>query len=709
MAIEVNAKGINYAEGLIRDGKINLESDWEFTAEDGNKILGDNDWERYAKWFLAIDTDANEETKEHYKYPYGKNNKVYRSGIIAAKQRASQQGQNNVRDAADELLQMIEEKGEKSIEIPVQELKIEKLTRELEIEKRDVSKENRTIKLAFSSEAPIKRFFGTEILDHNYGSIMLDRFKNGGIPLLINHNPDDVVGITEDVSIGNDRRGRAIVRFGKSARAEEIFQDVLDGIRRSISVGYQIHKVVLEKKEEGEEVYRVTKWEPLEISLASIPADISVGINRNKEIIKKEVKMEDTTILEKERKRVEDIIKLGEIYNQNKLVNQAIGEGRSVDEFKGMLLEKLHNAKPVDLDPNIGLSEKEKKDYRIIRGIQALASGSWKGAEFEREVSDVVAKRLHKTSQGFFVPHDVMDISKRDLLKGTPSAGGYTVATELLTPIIELLRNKMMVQVLGAKIMGGLVGDVAIPRQSGGGTAYWVAENAAPTEADQTFAQLALSPKTVGAITDISRKLLLQTSIDVEAFVREDLATILALAIDLAAINGSGAGNQPTGILNATGVSLVEIGANGGAPAWSHIVSLESKVSAANADVGSLAYLTNVKVRGTLKQTQRFSSTDTPVWENSPEIGFGMVNGYRAGASNQVPSNLTKGTGVNLSAIIFGNFADLIIAQWGTLDITVDPYAGATTGAVRVIVLQDVDIAIRHPESFSKIVDADTV
>jgi HK97 family phage major capsid protein len=200
----------------------------------------------------------------------------------------------------------------------------------------------------------------------------------------------------------------------------------------------------------------------------------------------------------------------------------------------------------------------------------------------------------------------------------------------------------------------------------------------------------------------------LQSSLDIENLVRGDLATVLALAIDLAAINGSGLSNQPKGIMNTTGIGSVAIDTDGGPPLWAHVVDLESQIANKNADVNTLAYLTNSKVRGKLKQTEKASGTAQFVWENGNEVGFGMVNGYRSGVSNQVPSDLTKGSGTNLSAILFGNWSDLLIGEWGALDILVNPYANDKTGAVRIRVLQDVDIAVRHPESFAALVDATT-
>ena len=301
--------------------------------------------------------------------------------------------------------------------------------------------------------------------------------------------------------------------------------------------------------------------------------------------------------------------------------------------------------------------------------------------------------------------YSVANMERRDLTAGTNNAGGYTVATDVLaSSFIELLRNRMMVRAAGATMLADLQGNVAIPSQSAGATAYWVAENGAPTESQQTLGQVSLTPKTVGAYTDYSRRLLMQSSIDVEAFVRSDLATVLALAIDLAALHGTGASNQPTGIAATSGIGSVAGGTNGLAPAWSHIVGLETEVAIDNADIGRLSYMTNAKVRGKLKQTAKVASTDSVmIWGDSDT----PLNGYPAFVTNQVSSTLDKGTSTGVcSAIFFGNWADLLIGMWGGLDILVDPYTGSTAGTTRIVALQDVDVAVRHAQSFAAMLDA---
>ena len=338
----------------------------------------------------------------------------------------------------------------------------------------------------------------------------------------------------------------------------------------------------------------------------------------------------------------------------------------------------------------LGMDQKEVGSYSLLRAINAAASGNWKGAELEREASEAVATRLKRTPKGFFVPGDVQ-AEKRDLTVGAPTAGGNLVATDLLSAsFIDLLRAKLVTRAAGATVLTGLVGDIAIPKQTGAASAYWVSEGNDVTESQQTIGQVPLSPKTVGTYTEISRKLLKQSSIAIENFVRADLAAVLALAIDLAGLHGTGLNNQPTGV-SATS-SVGEVIADLAAIAWSDIVDLESDVAIANADVGALAYICNASMRGQLKQTQKVTGEAEFIWDtrnnNTP------LNGYGAFVTNQA------------TTLMFGNWADLLIGEWGGLDILVNPYTKSKSGTVEIDVLQDVDVAVRHPESFSVVVDS---
>lgn len=625
-----------------------------------------------------------------------------------------------------------------AIEIPEELATGTRAQRDLVFDRREavIDEAQRTVAIAFSSETRVERWFGAEILDHSRGAVRLDRLRQGGA-LLADHNRTDQVGVVESVEIGEDRVGRAVVRFGKGARASEIFQDVVDGIRRHVSVGYLVHAAVLDSVDGATEVYRVTDWEPTEISVVSVPADVRVGVGREQPetVTRTKIMSQENNVAtpavagqeaeareanqrtrdeaqrrgaDAERARVGEIMAIADDYgkrypNVREIASSAIRAAQSVDEFRAAAMAAMATA-PLP-SAEIGLSQREAKSYSLVRALHYLANPGDKRAReraaFELECSEAAAERASKAPQGLMVPVDVLT---RDLTAGTAAAGGDTVATNLLSgSFVDLLRDKMILSAMGMQTLTGLVGNIAIPRQTGAATAYWVAESGAPSESQQAFDQVTMTPKTVGAYTDISRKLLLQSSVDVEAFVQNDLATVLALELQRVGIQGGGS-NEPKGILATSGIGSVAGGTNGAAPTWSHVVSLETEVSVANADVGTLGYLTNAKVRGKLKGTEKFSSTNgNPVWAE----GVTPLNGYRAGVTNAVPSNLTKGTATTkCSAIVFGNFADLILGMWGGLDITVDPYSNSTSGTVRVVALQDVDLAVRHAESFAAMKDA---
>ncbi|OOH92326.1 hypothetical protein BMF29_08480 [Comamonas kerstersii] len=606
-----------------------------------------------------------------------------------------------------------------------------KAVRSLQFERSTINEEARTVVLAFASETPVERWWGIEILDCNASAMRQGRLR-AGANLLCDHNQRDVVGVIESVEIGTDKVARAVVRFGKSARAEEVWQDVKAGIRRNGSVGYLIHRAVLAEERDGLETYRVTDWEPYEISLVSVPADASVGVGRSLATSaqatpaatsttpspteeNRAMTTEATTAAAPaaapaqpaqaaQRNHAVEIAALGKtVAGGAELAMSAIQRGITVEAFQRELIE--HMASKPKPTADIGMTDKEVRSFSIVRALHALANpmdqAAQRAAAFEFEASAAAAQKLGKQARGIMLPHDVLRAS--DLVKGTANKGGNLVATELLSgSFIDMLRNAMVLDSMGVVTLTGLVGDIAIPKQTGAATAYWVAEDGAPTASGQTVGQVPMSPKTVGAYTDISRKLLLQSSIDVEGMVQSDLARVLGLAIQQAAINGSGTSNQPKGILGGHVVNPTILGGtNGAAPTWEHIVGLETAVSVANADVGTLAYLTNAKVRGKLKTTSKVSGQNGFIWEN----GDTPLNGYRAAVTNAVPSNITKGTATNCSAAIFGNWADLVIGMWGSLDLTVDTITLGTSGAVRVIALQDVDIAVRNAESFATFAD----
>jgi HK97 family phage major capsid protein len=274
---------------------------------------------------------------------------------------------------------------------------------------------------------------------------------------------------------------------------------------------------------------------------------------------------------------------------------------------------------------------------------------------------------------------------RRDLTVATANAGGYAVGTSN-QGFIELLRNSTIVFALGARRLGGLTDNVTIPRQSSGATAYWLSTEAtAVTEAQLVLGQVSLTPKTVGAYTEISRLLTLQSNPDMENLVMADLAAQVGIDIDAKAINGSGSSGQPTGLLNTSGVGSV----TGTSIAYAGIIEFMTDVFGNNALSQSSAFAGTGVVAGLLKQRVKFSSTASPLWEGRLEDG--QVDGYRAMASNQVPSG----------TLIFGDWAQMIVAEWGVLEIAINPAANFQAGIIGVRAMASIDIGVRVPGAFS--------
>jgi HK97 family phage major capsid protein/HK97 family phage prohead protease len=561
--------------------------------------------------------------------------------------------------------------------------------------------DDRTYEFPFSSENPVARYFGNEILSHETKAADLSRL-NDGAPLLFNHDVDRVIGVVETARIDDKlKRGYARVRFSKNEFAQEVLADVRDGILRNVSFGYSIDKM-----EERGGNFVATAWSPYEISMVSIPADKTVGIGRSllltnpaasaaptPDPLPMETATPDLAVVraeavEAERSRIAQISALCDKHKMAELGQQLVESGRSIDEARAAVLDKLNiPLETVTMQTaDIGLSVKESRSFSFLRAINYLANPTDRSAReaagFEIEASEAAAQKLGRQSRGITIPQDVL---RRDLNVGTASAGGNLVATELdAGSFIDLLRNASALDQAGATVLTGLTGMVAIPRQTGGGTAYWVAESGASTESQQTVDQISLAPRSVGAFTDYSRRLLIQSSIDVENMVRSDLATVIALEIDRCGLYGTGNNSQPLGLKLTTGISTEDFALD--SPTFAEVVALESDVATANALLGSPVYLMNAAMRGNLKVRAKDAGSGLFVMDGD------LVNGYRAVMSNQVLSG----------DLWFGNFADIVIGYFSGLDLMVDPYTHSTSGTVRVVAMQDVDIAVRQPASFSR-------
>lgn len=639
------------------------------------------------------------------------------------------------------------------------------LFRTAAIDRAALNAESREIPLSFASEQPVERWdwetggIYLEVLDcASEKSADFARLNAGGA-LLREHDRRSQVGVVVPGSakIEADKKARCLVRLSRSPLGEAEFQDIKDGIRTLVSVGYHVgRELAREKNPEGVETRRF-EWTPYEVSIVSIPADTSVGVGRERpsvdepplpdveriaEKLNPEQRMKLSTLLRApaetpvtppaldenkiratalgdDRKRAREILASLDAYladhgdkdegklagELRKLANECLfGENpTSVPEFQRRAMEQVIKAKPARqvrmLD--LGFDEQDRNAYSLVRAIQnCIKRGNpipdpdtLEGAAHER----MSRLNLGFSPGGFLVPADANIAQRsltrsqrqrmqRDLVATNFNAGGASVATDLILPIIEILRNKMVTDKLGVRTLSGLEGNIAIPRQTAAATAYSVAETTALTLSTQALDQVAMTPHRVGAINRYSKQLLLQSSMDVENFVRDDLLTVIALDWDRLTLNGAGAASEPMGVINTPGVGSITFGA---AATFAKLVAFETAIAVLNAPTEGRAYVTTSAAKGVLKAAALLLTGATTVaaralWEND------MINGYPAIDSQQVPLNL----------MVFGAWPEVIRGLWGGFDVVIDPYTLKTNAEVEIAINTWGDVVTRHPQSF---------
>jgi HK97 family phage major capsid protein/HK97 family phage prohead protease len=578
------------------------------------------------------------------------------------------------------------------------------------------------VAIAISSEAPYRRWYGVEILDHGKGSVDLGFFRNGA-PVLVGHDTSDQVGVLEDVRLTEDRVLRGMIRFGSSARAREIAQDVRDGIRKHISVGYQVLRMKKESEADGVVTYRVDRWKPIETSIVPVPADETVGVGREADTAALPVDVEPVAGDKPEEERAMPEQAAAPAPAPVSVQVQDLSDVKSdiaaVRATAAEILKRQEAAlQPNDAAPDIWeqMSEAEKKRYSVGRATRAVLAGNWRDAGLELEVSNALEKthtgRQAGNDKGFLIPL-TMTVHERALVAGTTSLGGATVFTQEM-PLIELLRNRAVSLMAGAQFMTGLTGGpIGFPRQITAGGAGARAENPGSdlADTDSTYELMTLSPKLIQRSTAFSRQFAVQTSLDAEQHIRNDLAAVLALALDLQAIQGGGT-NEQIGIIANTNIASVTLGANGAQITLAALCGMEQSIATANADGTALAFVTNPGQRARGRQVQYFSGTNgIPLWETAggaDQLYGGRVLGYPGFVSNQIASNLTKGTSTTIcSAWLFGNWRELLIPIWGNAaEVVFDPYTKKKQALLELTAYLMGDSGVRHVGSFVKVIDA---
>ena len=672
-----------------------------------------------------------------------------------------------------------------------------------------VDKETRTVDLCFATETPVDMWYGTEILSMAPGAMRTGQ-RQQTMPLLFNHDMDDLLGVVEQISLDPDRRARARVRFGKDERGEWAMNQTDDGILVNVSFLYRVYRFI---EDTEADTLTAIDWEPYEISQVTVPGDANAGVgrsaqtdtengvvielqarsapasttppddsaagvqsapvaqpssnslepsmpHRNQRHVLRDKATDGTTgstaggaqidgqpaeVLTPE-ETVQAIRNLGTRFKRNELADILIESRSNIVTARTAFIQATGNGGQTPVASPVGdMSSAEKRSYSLVRAVRAACTQDWKEAGFEREVSDEIGKRLASIGNsgdgpvvskrsggggvGFYVPTDLPfapderhvrawrmaggggKMGSRATYQVGTGTGGNLVQTSLLDQqFIEVLRNASVIAQLGARYLTGLVGSVDIPRQTGQTPTYWVGESGALTQGEGTFDKVQLRLKTIGALSRMSRNMIMQSSPAIEMLAREDLMAVLALALDLAALSGSGSGNQPTGIVNTSGINSVIGGTNGANLTFDHIIQLKAQVKVANAPLANLGYSLNSKSVGYLETLK--STTGQYLWSNNGGVVDGApstLKGHAYAESQQMRSNLTKGSAAGIcSEVVFGNWREVLIAEWGVLELMVNPFdaTGFANGDVLLRAFQSLDVGLRHPASFSAITDA---
>jgi HK97 family phage major capsid protein len=381
----------------------------------------------------------------------------------------------------------------------------------------------------------------------------------------------------------------------------------------------------------------------------------------------------------------------------NELKTELVGLERQIERARD-LQEAERSAPAILHHGNLGdgAYEVRARKFSLLKAINARL-GEDVDVGFEREISQEVTRRAGRKFSGIAVPDEYFHVEKRTLLVGSTAASLYP-EQHRDDLFIDTLRARLIVGQLGATVLDGLIGDQDIPRQTASSTAQWVAEDGSLTETDMTIDDVTLAPKTVGAMTSYSRRTLINALPSIEQLVRNDLAAVIANAIDEKALVGTGLSNTPTGVAGASGVNSASLST----PTWAQVLAFISAIQGANADIGALAWAMAPRSVAKLRSTVRVSSTDSVMLMETEN----RLAGYPVAVSTSLSTNDSP----SINTVLFGVWSQLLVGYWSGTDILVNPYETTAYAKGRVLVraMRDTDVAVRHGQSFAKASDLPT-
>lgn len=599
----------------------------------------------------------------------------------------------------------------------------------------------RSLRVCFASETPVLRvgdgrihphgepFY--EVLSHDPEHADLSLLQNGGA-FLDEHDPKRQIGSISRAWLDSDRRSRADLVFADTALGNERFALMSEGHRQDISFGYVLRKCLGESRAaDGKPVKRFA-WQATEISSVSLGADhFEAGVGRNHSPVKITSTRINTMPEHKPRSPEETrraIIDIKEDFARlnpkmepdlNALAARAIMDGMDIPAFKreANAIWERHGSPqnrftPVGRDEEIGMTLRELGGFSFARGLRsAMENGGVPKNCPEADFHEQVKRSASFRGVGWMIPGDVIHGNRivgyasghRDfdgMQASSAALGGNFIGKDIM-PVIDILRNRTIVQRLGATAIGGLRGTTAFPRQSSTVTAQSRAENQALDTSKMTIEQIEGTPRRVGVSTEFSKQLIIQSTPDAEGWIFNDCIKTVAVKHDSLLLNGAGENSEPVGLLNQSGIGTIEFG---GAVEYGDLVDMETKIAEFNADSGMMAYATTPTVRGKLKKRALVLDGATtvasiPIWQRgnfSDGSGDGIVADHRAAATNQIPGN----------RIIFGDWTSLMYLTWGGWDLVLDVYTKAKEAAVVITINTWIDCLLRHPQSFVVSTDA---
>ena len=352
------------------------------------------------------------------------------------------------------------------------------------------------------------------------------------------------------------------------------------------------------------------------------------------------------------------------------------------------------------------LSPEEKKELKRFSLSKFIREAAGKGLTgFESEMNQEAEKEMReagKTLSGFGIPTVLLGVRTFDNNNITTATEGKEFAAITEWSYIDALRNAMLGARLGVRYIPGMQGNARIVK-GGGVSASWLAEEAAASKVKENFGTVDMTPHRLQILGGYTYDLLKQAALPVERILWDELIRAHAQALDAAIFNGTGSSGQPLGVLANANIGSVEGGEHGAYISYANVVALETAVGNANGLFGRLAYVTNSKVAGAMKSSPMESGYPRYIMED------GRANGFDVHVTNAIPSNLTKGSASGIcSAMIFGNWEEVMVPQWGGLDMIVDPFSSKAKGVVELTAIAYHDVCVRRPGCFAAIKDIKT-